>query len=100
MSAQIMQAGRPPYQASGPSEGNNSELASAARGYLAYSGPYHVEDDSIVVHEIEVSLFPNWVDESQLRNAVLSDGHLELTTTAPVLFGNEELTGVVTWDRA
>ena len=100
MSAQIMQPDRPSYRAPDPSGGTLIESAYASRGYLAYSGPYHVEDDSIVVHEPRVSLFPNWVDEIQSRRAVLSDGRLELSATEPVLFGEELLTAVLVWERA
>ena len=99
MSAQIMQPDRPPYQAPDPSGGTDTESAQAARGYLAYSGPYHVEDDSVVVHESEVSLFPNWVHGTQSRKAVLVDRRLELSTITPVLFGEEERTAVLVWER-
>ncbi|HTF53191.1 MAG TPA: lipocalin-like domain-containing protein [Pseudonocardia sp.] len=100
MSAQIMQPDRPPYRAPDPSGGTLTESAQASRGYLAYSGPYHVEGDSIVVHEPQVSLFPNWVDEIQSRRAVLSDRRLELSATEPVLFGEDLLTAVLVWERA
>ena len=99
MSAQIMQPDRPAYQAPDPSGGTDTESAQAARGYLAYSGPYHVEDDSVVVHESELSLFPNWIDGTQSRKAVLVDRRLELSTTTPVLFGEEERTAVLVWER-
>jgi hypothetical protein len=99
MSAQIMQPDRPPYQAPDPSGGTTTESTQAARGYLAYSGPYHVEDDSLVVHEPEVSLFPNWVDGTLPRKAVLVGRRLELSTTEPVLFGEEQRTAVLVWER-
>jgi hypothetical protein len=100
MSAQIMRLDRPLYQADGLSDGTDAESAEAARGYVAYSGPYHVEDDSVVVHQPEVSLFPNWVDATASRMAVLVGRRLELTTTAPVRFGEEQLTVVLVWERA
>jgi hypothetical protein len=100
MSAQIMQLDRPRYQAADPGRGTDEESAQAARGYLAYSGPYHVEDESVVVHEAEVSLFPNWVEETLSRKAVLNGRRLELSTTAPVPVGDEQLTAVLVWERA
>jgi hypothetical protein len=100
MSAQIMRLSRPRYQTADPSGGTNAESAQAARGYLAYSGPYHVEDDSTVVHEAEVSLFPNWVNQNQSRKAVLDGRRLELSSTTPVQFGDEQLTAVLVWERA
>jgi len=100
MSAQIMRLDRRLYQAEGLSDGTDAESAEAARGYVAYAGPYHVEDDSVVVHQPEVSLFPNWVDATAARKAVLVGRRLELTTAAPVLFGEEQLTVVLVWERA
>jgi len=100
MSAQIMQLDRPQYQSADPSGGTDAESARAARGYLAYSGRYHIEDGSVVVHESEVSLFPNWVGGSQLRNAAIAGRHLELSTSEPAQFGEEKLTAVLVWERA
>jgi len=99
MSAQIMRVDRPLHQANGLSDGTDAESAETARGYVAYCGPYRVSDDSVVVHQSEVSLFPNWVDVSASRNVVLAGRRLELTTTAPVLFGEEQLTVVLVWER-
>jgi len=56
-----MRPDRPLYRAGGIGDGTDAESADAARGYVAYAGPYRVEGDSVVVHEPEVSLFPNWV---------------------------------------
>lgn len=100
MSAQIMRLNRPRYQTADPSGGTDAQSSLAARGYLAYSGPYRVEDDSAVLHEPEVSLFPNWVDETQSRAVALVDGRLEMSTTAPVQFGQDQLTAVLVWERA
>ncbi|MCW2654326.1 MAG: lipocalin-like domain protein [Mycobacterium sp.] len=100
MSAQIMRLNRPRYQTADPSGGTDAQSSLAARGYLAYSGPYRVEDDAVVLHEPEVSLFPNWVDETLSRRAALVDGRLELSTTTPVQFGQGQLTAVLVWERA
>jgi hypothetical protein len=100
MSAQIMQLNRPRFQTADPSGGTDAESALAARGYLAYSGPYHVEDDSVVVHQPEVGLSPNWVDQTQSRRAALIGRRLELSATGPMPFGQEQLTAVLVWERA
>jgi hypothetical protein len=100
VSVQIMRPGRPPYQVPGPGEGTVTELAEAAGGYLAYSGSYHVVDNSIVVHEIDVSLLPNWVGESLRRKVTLAGRRLELTTITPILIDGRSHTAVLTWNRA
>jgi hypothetical protein len=99
MSVQIMRLGRPRYQAGGLGDGTDAESAAAARGYVAYAGPYHVEGDSTVVHEPEVSLFPNWVRASMARKVVLVEPRLELTTPEPLPFGGRQLTAVLVWER-
>jgi hypothetical protein len=99
MSVQIMRLDRPPYQAGGLGDGTDAESAAAARGYVAYAGPYHVEGDSMVVHEPEVSLFPNWIDATMTRKVLLVEPRLELTTPEPLSFGGRHLTAVLVWDR-
>jgi hypothetical protein len=99
VSVQIMRAGRSPYQVAGPGEGTAAELAEAAGGYLAYSGSYRIVDNSVVVHEIDVSLLPNWIGESLRRKVTLDGRRLELTTITPMLIDGRPHTAVLTWDR-
>jgi Lipocalin-like domain len=100
LSAQIMRLNRSLFQTADPSGGTDAQSSLAARGYLAYSGPYHVEDDSVVVHEAEVSLFPNRVNQNESHMTVLTGRRLELSKTTPVQFGQEQLTAVLVWERA
>jgi hypothetical protein len=99
MSVQIMRLDRPRYQAGGLGDGTDAESAEAARGYLAYAGHFHVEHDSVVVHEPEVSLFPNWVHATMARKVALVEPHLELSTPEPLPFGDQQLTAILTWER-
>jgi hypothetical protein len=100
MSVQVMRRDRPHYLAGGLGDGTETESAAAARGYVAYAGSYRVEDDSLVVHEPEVSLFPNWVQATMTRKAVLVDQRLELTPPKPLPFGGQQLVAVLLWERA
>jgi len=99
MSVQIMRLDRPRYRAGGLGDGTDAESAAAARGYVAYAGNYHVEHESVVVHEPEVSLFPNWVHATMARRVVLVEPRLELTTPRPMPFGGQQLTAVLSWER-
>jgi hypothetical protein len=99
MSVQLMRPGRTRYQAGGLGDGTDAESAEAARGYVAYAGPYHVEGDSIVVHEPEVSLFPNWLHVPAAREVALVEPHLELTNPETLPYGGRELTAVLRWER-
>ena len=99
MSVQIMRLGRTSYLAGGLGDGTDAESAEAARGYVAYAGPYHVERDSVVVHEPEVSLFPNWVHAPAAREVVLVEPRLELTNPETLPYGGRALTAVLLWER-
>jgi hypothetical protein len=99
MSTQVMRLHRPRYRAGGFGDGTVAESASAARGYVAYAGTYHVDGDSVVVHEPAVSLFPNWVDTAVARKALLVEPRLELTTPEPLPYGRQQLTAVLVWER-
>jgi len=54
------------------------ERADAYSRYLSYSGRYRIEGDT-VVHEVEISLFPNWEGGRQVRRFRLSGDDLDLT---------------------
>ena len=56
------------------------QRAAAAAGYLAYAGRYTL-DDGRVTHHVEVSLFPDWVGDEQIRQiGWTDDGDLVLST--------------------
>ncbi|HET6501284.1 MAG TPA: lipocalin-like domain-containing protein [Amycolatopsis sp.] len=101
MSAQIMRTGRPNFATPDLHGGGEQEFASAAEGYLAYSGPFAVSaDGATVTHGVSVSLFPNWVGGVQARVAVLSGSRLELSSPEPVLIRGEPRTAHLVWQRA
>ena len=59
MSAQLSAAGRPNFASDDMYKGESQEYAAAGLSYLAYSGPYYVDEARRVVeHEMFVSLFP------------------------------------------
>jgi hypothetical protein len=99
MSTQVMRLHRPWYRSGGFGDGTVTESAEAARGYVAYAGTYHVDGDSVVVHEPAVSLFPNWVDTTVARKALLVEPRLELTTPKPLPYGGQQLVAVLVWER-
>ncbi len=76
------------------------ELATAAKGYLAYSGPYTVLDDSVVAHHVDVSLLPNWIGGTQYRAARVGDDRLQLSPTEPLLIKGKLRNGRLVWQRA
>ncbi|WP_431206708.1 lipocalin-like domain-containing protein [Burkholderia cepacia] len=100
MSAQLMAAGRPPYASGDLHRGTESECTAAARGYIAYSGPFHLDDDGTLTHEMDVSLFPNWIGNVQQRVFRLDRDRLQLGTVGPVRIDGREVDAVLLWARA
>jgi len=58
---------------------------------------YEVDDDR-VVHHIEVSLFPNWVEVKQERMFELNGDRLTLSTPL-MLVGGRQLSTHLIWER-
>ncbi|ASQ99715.1 hypothetical protein CGL27_47950 [Streptomyces sp. 11-1-2] len=100
MSAQIAKPGRPSFDEERQEYGSQEELADAARNYLAYTGRFRIPDGGTVVHEVILSLFPNWMSGAQLRVAHLDGSRLQLALPAAVSIHGKQRTGVLTWERA
>jgi hypothetical protein len=93
----IMSADRAPFATADLVGGTPLEKASAAETYTSYCGTYDLRD-GIVVHHIEVSLFPNWVGVDQERSMEVHDDRLILAATA--LVGGRRGVNRLIWTRA
>jgi hypothetical protein len=84
MSATLMSVGRPAAPTRTLSAAPVDIRAAAAAGYLSYAGSYSM-DGADVLHHIELSLMPNWVDttERRLVEWVPSDNNLDLILSTP-----------------
>lgn len=67
------------------------------RDYIAYTGGYTVEGDT-VVHHVEVSLFPNWVGRPEARCYKFEDDVLTLRT-GPLKEMRRTFVAQLLWDR-
>jgi len=97
MSVSFMKEGRPVFKSGDIRGGTVEEKIAAINGYVSYAGRYKVKD-SAVVHRIEVSLFPNWVGESQERAYRLEGDRLTLSTPL-MLVGGRRLSTHLVWER-
>ena len=59
---------RPRFAHDSPQFSTDAERSAAGQGFFAYSGTYDVVDN-VVVHHIDICLFPNWVGDDQFRTA-------------------------------
>jgi hypothetical protein len=100
MSAQIMRTDRPAYDRPETDGGTPEQAEAAAAGYLAYSGPYTVDENTGVLHHHPwVSLLPNWLNLTQLRHSTLDGDHLTLSAITEAPDGAETISTLV-WKRA
>jgi hypothetical protein len=98
MSAQIMVPGRADYDVADFAGGTQQQAAAAASGYMAYSGPYEVDEKAGVVrHHLELSLMPNWLNTVQVRDGVISGDRLTLSADLEV--PGRERRAVLEWIR-
>src|SRR5205085_1154298 len=61
MSAQLMRGGREHFASEDWFKGTLDEYRAEASTYIAYSGPFHVDEEKkTLTHSMFVSLFPDW----------------------------------------
>jgi hypothetical protein len=102
MSAALWQAGRRPFAAGDQTRGTPEETAAAIATYVAYTGPYEVDEAAGEVHHhVEQSVFPNWNGTTQTRRFALTEGGRRLELTAPAIrFGGVDTVPALVWERA
>ncbi len=100
MSVNIMRPDRQAFATGDQLKGTPMEIKSAFEGFVAYYGVYEVnQENGTVTHHVEGSLFPNWVGSAQRRFFEFSGNRLTLST-APILMGGQQVTGVLNWECA
>jgi len=98
MIAMVMDSRRPLCASGGLFDPTDAELASSARGFVAYSGRWEMKGGQ-VVHRVDISLFPNWVGTRQARFVAFDGkGRLELSTR-PFLLKGKRQTARLLWER-
>jgi hypothetical protein len=97
MSVAIMSAGRQRFAANDIFGGTSEEKIAAIDTYLSYSGRYEITQQR-VLHQIEVSLFPNWVGTTQERIVALRGDSLQLSTDTQVINGQPQTARLI-WKR-
>ncbi len=97
MSAVITPAERPRFTTGGQWDADASEQAAAYRTCLAYAGAYDYAD-GVMVHHVDISLFPNWVGMDQ-RRIVEWDGQTLRLTARLEADTPQARTAVLAWRR-
>jgi hypothetical protein len=97
MSVSFMKEGRKVFAAGDIRGGTVEEKVEAIDGYVSYCGKYEVVEDR-VIHDIEVSLFPNWVGDRQERFYRFEGDALTLSTPLQ-LVGGLSLSSHLVWEK-
>jgi len=97
MGVSFMKEGRTAFASGDIRGGTVDEKIEAFNGYISYSGRFEVKGDK-VIHVIEVSLFPNWIGESQERFYSFDEDTLTLSTPLQ-LVGGMMLSSHLVWEK-
>ena len=82
VSATLGDSTRPPVSTGDPQSGSDRDYERIARRFIAYSGPFSVDVDSgTVTHHVDVSLFPNWQGEDQVRGVTIAGERLSIVAS-------------------
>jgi len=101
MSAQLSKPDRPGFASGDWFDGTPEEYQQEASSYIAYCGPFHVDEASqTLTHSMFISLFPNWTGQTQPRRVKLEGNVLQLGTTAPIRSSGKTVNSVLVWHRA
>jgi hypothetical protein len=99
-SAQIMRPDCPAFASGDIRKGTPVEVKAAYEGFFSYYGVYKVnQEECTVILHVGGSSFPNWVGTAQKRYFKSSNNRVTMSTQ-PILLGGQEVTGVLTWERA
>ncbi len=101
MSAQLMTPGRRQFASGDWFKGTPQEYSEEGGGYIAYSGPFHVDEaKQALTHSMAVSLYPGWIGQTQPRVVKIEGNRLHLSTASPIQSAGAKVMADLVWERA
>jgi Lipocalin-like domain len=101
MSAQLSKPDRKLFASGDWFKASDAEFRDEATSYIAYTGPFHVDEEKqTLTHSMFISLFPNWIGQTQPRVVKIEGNTLHLSTAAPITSGGKVVNSYLTWERA
>ena len=101
MSAQLMRANRSLFASADWFKATPEEYGLEGSTYFAYAGSFDVDEEmKTVTHYVFVSLFPNWVGQTQTRVVRIEGDTLHLSTASPIQSGGQTVHAYLQWQRA
>jgi hypothetical protein len=94
-----MRIDRPRFAVPDQMRGTSAEIEASYKGCISYFGSYEVDlENSLIIHRVEGSLFPNMEGNNQSRLFELAGDHLQLKTP-PFRLDGEQAIGILQWKR-
>ncbi|CAG9263071.1 lipocalin-like domain-containing protein [Paraburkholderia caribensis] len=93
----LEKVGRQPFTTGGQWDASIAEKAAAYDTLMCYAGGYRLDGDK-VIHEVEISLCPNWENGEQARRVVFESDRLHLTARLEE-HTTQARTAQLTWER-
>lgn len=101
MSAQLCRSERTPFASGDWFDGTPQEYEAEASTYIAYTGPFNVDEErQTLTHSMFISLFPNWVGQTQPRVVRIESDLLNLSTANPIVSAGKLVNSYLQWRRA
>jgi hypothetical protein len=99
MSAHVMRVDSPTFASDDSGGGTDAEVRAAFEGHASYFGSYTIDPSArTVTHHVRGASYPNWMGHDQIRYYRIDGSHLVLSTP-PILFRQESLEYILTWER-
>jgi len=100
VSAVLGASDRPVVAALDPQNATPDEYASSARTFVAYAGTYLLDQETGEVrHNIELSLYPNWQGQSQLRILQLDGDTVNIVASPRIAADGRAFHSELRWRR-
>ena len=98
-SAQLRRIDRPKFASGDQMRGTVEEIEANYKGCISYFGTYELDiQNSLIIHHVESSIFPNMEERDQERFFELSENRLQLRTP-PIKLDGERAVGILLWER-
>lgn len=99
MSAQLGSLDRKKFSNSDYRMGSGIEIIDSFNNFISYFGKFKInEERNYVIHEIEQSLFPNWIGSKVKRYFEFKENILTLRAT-PISYEGKLMTPTLKWQR-
>lgn len=99
MSAQLGSSSRENFTDPDYRKGKDIEIVESFNKYISYFGKFKInESRKFVIHEVEQSLFPNWIGTKVKRYYSFNEDFLTLKAT-PISQSNKLVTPTLLWKK-